>query len=200
LLHFGYRYFWCASGAFLPTSFQKVMKESTHMHRIYKFLIIVSCSLIAAMWVYGLFFASKESINKIGDEAWKVKSEKICAVSERERLALIDLRKVKDSGENALAERSQIIDKATDSLERAVNALTALTVTDAKGQALVPLWLADYRTHISDRRSYTDDLRNGVNEPFSETVTEGLPISEKIATFAADNAVPSCAPPIDLSV
>lgn len=176
------------------------MKESTHMHRIYKFLIIVSCSLIAAMWVYGLFFASKESINKIGDEAWKVKSEKICAVSERERLALIDLRKVKDSGENALAERSQIIDKATDSLERAVNALAALTVTDAKGQALVPLWLADYRTHISDRRSYADDLRNGVNEPFSETVTEGLPISEKIATFAADNAIPSCAPPIDLSV
>jgi hypothetical protein len=65
---------------------------------------------------------------------------------------------------------------------------------------LVPLWLADYRTHIADRRSYTDDLRNGVNEPFSETVTEGLPISEKIATFAADNDVPSCAPPIDLSV
>ena len=152
------------------------------------------------MWVYGLFFASKESINKIGDEAWKVESEKICTVSEKERLALIDLRKVKDSGDNALSERSQIIDKATDSLERAVNALTALTVTDAKGKALVPLWLADYRTHISDRRAYTDDLRNGVNEPFSETVTEGLPISEKIATFAADNAIPSCAPPIDLSV
>jgi len=152
------------------------------------------------MWVYGLFFASKESINKISDEAWKVESEKICAVSEKERLALIDLRKVKDSGDNALSERSQIIDKATDSLERAVNALTALTVTDAKGKALVPLWLVDYRTHISDRRAYTDDLRNGVNEPFSETVTEGLPISEKIATFAADNAIPSCAPPIDLSV
>jgi hypothetical protein len=152
------------------------------------------------MWVYGLFFASKESINKIGDEAWKVESEKICAVSEKERLALIDLRKVKDSGDNALSERSQIIDKATDSLERAVNALTALTVADAKGRALVPLWLADYRTHISDRRAYSDDLRNGVNEPFSETVTEGLPISEKIATFAADNAIPSSAPPIDLSV
>jgi hypothetical protein len=163
-------------------------------------MIIVSCSLLAAMWVYGLFFASKESINKIGDEAWKVESEKICAVSEKERLALIDLRKVKDSGDNALSERSQIIDKATDSLERAVNALTALTVADAKGRALVPLWLADYRTHISDRRAYSDDLRNGVNEPFSETVTEGLPISEKIATFAADNAIPSCAPPIDLSV
>jgi hypothetical protein len=115
-------------------------------------------------------------------------------------MALIDLRKVKDSGANALAERAQIIDKATDSLERAVNELAGLNVTDPKGQALVPLWLADYRTHISDRRAYTQDLREGVNEPFSETVTEGLPLSEKIATFAADNAIPSCAPPIDLSV
>ena len=170
------------------------------MRRIYKYLIIVSCLLIAAMWIYGLGFASKESINKIGDEAWKVRSEKICLVSEKERMALIDLRKVKDSGANALAERAQIIDKATDSLERAVNELAGLNVTDPKGQALVPLWLADYRTHISDRRAYTQDLREGVNEPFSETVTEGLPLSEKIATFAADNAIPSCAPPIDLSV
>ena len=81
-----------------------------------------------------------------------------------------------------------------------MNALAALTISDAKGQALVPLWLQDYRTHISDRRGYTEKLRSGVNKPFSETVIEGLPISEKIATFAADNAISSCAPPIDLSV
>lgn len=170
------------------------------MRRIFKPIIIVSCFLIGAMWIYALFFASKESINKIGDETWKATAEKICAISERERLSLIDLRKVKDSGDNALPERAQIIDKATDSLERAVNSLAALPVSDSKGQALVPLWLADYRTHIQDRREYADDLRTGVNEPFSETVTEGLPISEKIATFAADNAAASCAPPIDLSV
>ena len=170
------------------------------MRRIFKPIIIVSCFLIGAMWIYALFFASKESINKIGDESWKANAQQICAVSEKERLSLIDLRKVKDSGDNALAERAQIIDKATDSLERAVNSLAALSVSDSKGQALVPLWLSDYRTHIQDRREYADDLRTGVNEPFSETVTEGLPISEKIATFAADNAAPSCAPPIDLSV
>jgi hypothetical protein len=170
------------------------------MRRIIKPLLIVACALIGAMWIYALFFASKVSINKIDDASWKASAEKICLVSEKERLALIDLRMVKDSGENALSERAEIIDKATDSLERAVNSLAALTVSDSKGQALVPLWLADYRTHISDRRAYADNLRAGVNEPFSETVTEGLPISEKIATFAADNAAPSCSPPIDLSV
>jgi len=170
------------------------------MRRIIKPLLIVVCALIGAMWIYALFFASKVSINKIDDASWKASAEKICLVSEKERLALVDLRMVKDAGENALSERAEIIDKATDSLERAVNSLAALTVSDSKGQALVPLWLADYRTHISDRRTYADDLRAGVNEPFSETVTEGLPISEKIATFAADNAAPSCSPPIDLSV
>ena len=170
------------------------------IRRIYKPMLIVICLLIGAMWIYALFFASKVSINKIGDSSWKIAAEKICLVSENERMALIDLRKVKDSGANALSERAQIIDKATDSLERAVNALAALTISDAKGQALVPLWLKDYRTHISDRRGYTEKLRSGVNKPFSETVIEGLPISEKIATFAADNAISSCAPPIDLSV
>jgi hypothetical protein len=31
-------------------------------------------------------------------------------------------------------------------------------------------------------------------------MTEGLPISEKISTFAADNQMLSCKAPIDLSV
>ena len=179
------RRFYSASRSFLSSNFQIIRNDLIQMRRIFKPIIIVSCFLIGAMWIY---------------ESWKANAEQICAVSEKERLSLIDLRKVKDSGDNALAERAQIIDKATDSLERAVNSLAALSVSDSKGQALVPLWLSDYRTHIQDRREYADDLRTGVNEPFSETVTEGLPISEKIATFAADNAAPSCAPPIDLSV
>jgi hypothetical protein len=72
--------------------------------------------------------------------------------------------------------------------------------TDAKGQALIPMWLADYDTYIADRRAYTDQLRRGDNAPFSETTFEGLPLAERIATFAGDNRMPACAPPIDLSV
>ena len=55
-----------------------------------------------------------------------------------------------------------------------------------KGAELVPLWEADYRTYLADRRAFSDDLRAGRNEPFAETVVDGIPISDKIARFAAD--------------
>jgi hypothetical protein len=64
----------------------------------------------------------------------------------------------------------------------------------------VTLWLNDYEIYIGDRRSFANDLRSGVNKQFSETSIEGLPLSEKIATFAADNEMKFCKPPIDLSL
>jgi hypothetical protein len=69
---------------------------------------------------------------------------------------------------------------------------------DEKGRAIVPLWEADYRTYLADRRAYADVLRGGANEPFRETAVDGIPISEKIAAFASDNEMPTCAPPTDL--
>ena len=34
-----------------------------------------------------------------------------------------------------------------------------------------------------------------VDGPFTETAVDGVPISERIETFAGDNEMPSCAPP-----
>lgn len=155
---------------------------------------------ICVMWVYGLFFASKDVVNRVADEQWRQKSDDICLAARRQREALIDLRLVGESGPNALVERAEIVDKATDTLENMVIAIAALPVADAKGFAIVPLWLADYRAYIADRRSYTALLRQGINEPFAESQVDQLPVSEKLATFAADNHLTSCKPPIDLSV
>lgn len=168
--------------------------------RIVKPFLIVVCAAIAAMWVYAFFFASKESVNRIGDNGWQQYAEQRCAEAELERIELADMRKVNDVGPEALRERATIVDKATDTLERAVDDIAARPVIDEKGQAIVPLWLADYRTYIGDRREYADELRAGINEPFAETKVDGIPISEKISTFAADNLMKSCAAPIDLSV
>ena len=71
---------------------------------------------------------------------------------------------------------------------------------DAKGIAIVGLWLDDYEIYIADRRSFADDLRNDINLQFSETPIKGLPISEKISTFAADNQMSNCKPPLDLYI
>ena len=170
------------------------------MKRAGKPLLILACIGIAAMWVYALFFASKESVNKIGDKSWQAFAEAQCAKAESERIKLADLRRVDSAGPDALAQRAEIVDKATDTIEQAIDAIAIQPVADAKGKALVPLWIADYRTYISDRRTYADDLRKGVNRPFAETQVEGIPISEKLSTFAADNRMRSCGAPVDLSV
>jgi hypothetical protein len=152
------------------------------------------------MWVYAFFFASKEAVNKIGDEAWTRRAEARCQLAEQERIALADYRLINDPETGGLAARAELVDNATDTLTRMLDDLRATTPTDAKGQALIPIWLADYDTYIADRRAYADQLRRGDNSPFSESTFEGLPLAERIATFAGDNRMPNCSPPIDLSV
>lgn len=172
-----------------------------YMRRTVGRVFIGSCiSLLAMMWVYALFFASKEAVNQIGDKAWQGRAETICNNAAIARKELADYRLINESGPDALVGRADIVDKATSILVAMVNQLADSTPTDAKGAELVPLWINDYRTYIADRNAYTQMLRTGVNNAFAETTIDGLPLSEKLATFAADNYMVSCKPPRDLSV
>jgi hypothetical protein len=165
----------------------------------WRFVILAVVVLFAAFWIWALFFASKESVNKIGDTAWAARAQRICEAAQAERMQLADLRRVDPNEPGMLAERGDIVDKATDIVERMLADVVAVTPRDAKGQALVPLWERDYRTYLEDRREFADDLRAGKNEPFAETAVDGIPISEKITVFAGDNRMPDCAPPTDLA-
>ena len=99
-----------------------------------------------------------------------------------------------------ILQRAEIVDEATDTLERMLNSLEALPLTGEKGQAIIPLWIDEYRTYLGDRRNYTAQLReSGENLPFYETANQ-IPISERLATFAADNEMPACKPPLDLDI
>lgn len=162
--------------------------------------LVVVFVLVGAMWVYALFFASKEVVNEIGDRAWTSRAESICNDAKLERIALADFRPIDQAGKDALADRAKIVDLATDTLDRMLVKIESSQPTDLKGQAIIPLWLTDYHTYIADRRQYANQLRSGSNVPFGETMLMGIPLSEKLATFAADNAMTSCKPPIDLSV
>ncbi len=152
------------------------------------------------MWVYALFFASKESINKIGDDAWAQRAQLRCLDAEREREALADYRLISDVGVDGLRQRADLVDRATDTLDAMIRSLKADQPADEKGRAIVPLWIAEYERYVYDRRFYAQRLRTGDNAPFSESTFEGLPLAERLATFAGDNRMPACAPPIDLSV
>jgi len=166
----------------------------------WRYPILVVVLAFAAFWIWALFFASKEAVNRIEDRAWSARAEGICADAETARLALADYREVDGDDPGMLAERGEIVDRSTDIVEEMLDNVVAVAPSDAKGRDIVPQWEADYRTYLGNRRAFADDLRAGLDEPFRETALEGIPISEKLATFAGDNEMPTCAPPSDLSM
>lgn len=173
--------------------------EVPRRRSVWQVPLILIGAAFAVFWVWALFFASKEALNKIGDRAWADRAEAICAAADAERIALVDLREIDTDDAADLAERAGIVDRATDVVEGMLDDVVAAPPADDKGADLVPQWEDDYRTYIGNRRDFTARLRNGENEPFTEAAVDGIPISEKLEQFAGDNEMPSCAPPQDLA-
>ena len=152
------------------------------------------------MWA--LFFASKEAVNKIGDRAWAARAEGICATAKARQQALHDFRRIDhDSPQLAamLAERADIVDRATDIVEHMLDDVVVVMPTDPKGQALVPQWEADYRTLIARPPRVRRRAARGSRRAVPETAVDGIPISDKLTGFAGDNDMPSSAAPLDLT-
>lgn len=152
-------------------------------------VFLIGAAAFVAFWSWALFFADKTAINKIEDRAWAARAEEICAPVE------VALRQLDREASADLTVRAELVVQSTDLLASMLDDLESVQPVDEKGQALVPLWIADYRTLLDDRYRYADDLRSGLNLPFAETPVEGVPITERIETFAGDNEMPSCAPP-----
>jgi hypothetical protein len=165
-----------------------------------RFGVGLALAMLIVFWTYALFFASKESVNKIGDRGWAARAEAICQAANEQRAELADLRRVDPDDAAMLDERADIVDRATDIVEQMVDDVVAVAPTDEKGRAIVPDWEADYRAYLQNRREFADELRGGENVPFREAAIQGVPISERIGTFAADNEMESCSPPRDLSL
>lgn len=163
-------------------------------------ILLVFIAGFVAFWTWALFFASKEAVNKIEDRAWAERAEDICAEAVSAREALADYTRIDRPTPDLINRRADVVDRATDILERMLDEVVAVQPTDPKGIEIVPDWEADYRTYLADRRRYADDLRRtGENLAFYESKAGTIPISDKVATFAGDNEMPSCSPPTDLS-
>lgn len=156
---------------------------------IRKVTLVTGVGLFAAFWIWALFFASKEAVNKIDDRAWAERAEAICAEVE------VELDAFEQQASADLDVRAGLVEESTDLLSQMLDDITAVPPTDEKGRAIVPDWEADYRQLLEDRYRYAEQLRNGDDGPFTETAVRGVPITERIETFAGDNEMPSCAPP-----
>lgn len=145
--------------------------------------------LMIVFWIWALFFASKESVNKIEDRAWAERAEAICVRTDTE------LRALEAQASPDIVVRADLVVESTDLLAAMLDDIVAVTPTDEKGQAIVPDWESDYRTLLEDRYRYAERLRSGQNVAFTETAVNGVPISERIEKFTLDNEMPTCAPP-----
>jgi hypothetical protein len=165
-----------------------------------KILIGIVCLGLAAMWVYGFLFASRDAVSRVDDLAWSERAEQICREANLERFELADERRIEDAGADALAERAAIIDQATLIVEQMIDDVVEMRPSGVEDQAIVETWEGFYRQLIEDRRGYTDTLRAGENRPFAETAEDGAPISEWINDFTIANEMPECSAPLDLSI
>jgi len=180
-----------------PTSELNPQETRSTMGRI---LALIGFAAFASFWIWALFFASKEGVNRIEDRAWVEQAQDICEQAADERTALANYTRLDEGGAELILQRADIVDEATESLARMLNSLEALPLTGEKGRAIIPMWIDEYRTYLGDRRNYTEQLRaTGENLPFYETANK-IPISERLATFAADNEMPACKPPLDLDI
>ena len=138
------------------------------------------CLIIAIFWVYAFFFASKEGINVLEDKAWTVRAEEICRNANLERDKLVDLRRINSVEGDALAERADIIDKATVIIQKMLDDVTAEVPTGVDDARLMEKWRSIYLSWIDARVNYTAKLRTGVNAPFAESMLEGSPESDSM--------------------
>ena len=164
-----------------------------------RLLLAVVIGAFAVFWTWALFLASKDAVNKIDDRAWAERAEGICQEAAAQRLELADFRVITDGGPELIRERAIIVEKSTDILVAMIDDVVAVPPAGLKGLEIVPQWEAEYRTYLDDRYRYAVQIReSGENLPFYETA-DGIPISERLETFAGDNEMPACAPPRDLT-
>jgi len=158
------------------------------------------CLIIAIFWVYAFLFASKEGVNVLEDKAWTVRAEEICRNANLERDKLVDLRRINSVEGDALAERADIIDKATVIIQKMLDDVTTEVPTGSDDAKLTEIWRGIYQDWIDGRINYTAKLRTGENAPFAESMREGSPVSDSINDFTTNNRMKSCGAAMDLAV
>lgn len=166
-----------------------------------RYLVVVACLLLAAMWVYGLFFASKQAAYQVSDANWRRQAEAICARYEQQRRQLADVDEgyISDPTPDQMLRRADLVEQATDLIEASLEEVLALPVDADRDRSIVADYERYYRMVIADRRVYIDRLRALDLRPYGETRVGNGPVTNVLSDFVTVNQMRSCAPPTDLT-
>ena len=168
-----------------------------------RMLLILICTVLAAMWIYYFFFASDKGVYQLQDTSWREKASPICVAAQAERTALVDTSEgyITEPTPEQMLQRADIVDEATDIIEQMLNDIMAIPVDNDDDRTRLATFEENYRIVIADRRRYTATLRELKAEPYNETIVGGGPVSNVVLDFTAGvkgNDVPECSPPGEL--
>jgi hypothetical protein len=164
-------------------------------------VIVLAVVGIGAMWVYAFGFASREGVYRVKDDAWRANAQQVCKAAQQQRVDLANTGDgvITDPTPAQMAERADLIDQATTILDQMVTDVAAYPLTDPRDIELMDVWEGHYRTLLENRRAYTEQLRQGINEPFVEALVGGGPVTNVITDFTSGNDIIDCGPPADMS-
>lgn len=173
---------------------------SPKRHRWVRPVLVVVCSLIAAMWVYAFIFAPKQGVYFVTDKAWRESANQICAAAEQRRITLADTDQgyISNPTNEQMTERADIVDSATDLLEGMIDDVEALPLAGSDDRERVAIFVKYYRQIIGDRRAYTARLRAFDLEPYRESLVNGSPVTNTVTDFTSGNDIRRCTPPGEL--
>lgn len=183
-----------------PTAPQAPGAAPARRITVTKVLLTVVILLIVAMWVYAFGFASKKAAYRVDDDAWRARAEQLCTEYRAERLKLVDTSEgyIAEPTPAQMVERADLVDRATDILERQLADIVAVQPASQRDRSLVQEYEGYWRTVFADRRAYTQRLRDLQLEPYFETSVEGSPVTNLLTDFAVVNQMPTCTPPNEL--
>jgi hypothetical protein len=147
-----------------------------------------------ALWVYAFSpWSRTDPPDYLQDRSWPAAAEPICAGAQ-ERIAALPFA----STSATAAERADLVDDASDELDRMLTDLAALPLgSEGSDRVLVDGWIADYRTYVADRRAFTTGLRSDPDTRFVLSMKGSHSITRPLDQVAKNNRMPSCATPTD---
>lgn len=157
----------------------------------------VAVVLMLAMWGYVLYLAfgpgRQPPPDRLADTRFAVAAQAVCSTTLDEVAGLPAAVDTPDA-----VARADVVVRANDRFRRMLDDLAALVPSGDDG-AVVQAWLADWEVYLGDRTAYARALRADPEARLLVTPKQNEQITEFIDAFAADNRMPACGTPLDVS-
>jgi hypothetical protein len=161
---------------------------------------------LGVMWFYAFFLAPNRNPDTFPDRAWAARAQSICTRYAAQIAALPPARSFRNvqPKSEALRQRADVGEQATNDLRAMVAELKQQAPADAVTQKGVSLWYGDWDLYLASRDRQVAKWRQGLDEPFAETavsgkkVGTGVPVSIRMDGFSDENSMAACEVPQDI--